>query len=404
MTKADIAGAASPSRSPLEITLFFSAFVAVAYAFGVYLFGTIAPEMRHELGFGHDVIGLAAGAAQAGLMASALVSGWVALTIGPMRLILGSAATITICLFGLAVASEPVLVTLLLLILGICASSVWIPMVAVSQKAIARHHQGKALGVMASGTSFGVFLNGLMVGPIIAGYGWRAVWIVAGLLAAALTVIGMARLGRILPSEAVTRPDIGGPKAPFRLTNISPAASLLILMMFLNGICFLPFQTFLTSFLSEHYAWSLEAATRSWGLIGFGGMFGGFIFGFLSDRIAVKWSLVAAYCGLLLATAIPYLFDDPVIVYAGILIFGTAYSGIFGQSAAYLSKTQETASATFLAGLTFVALGCGSMVGNFVAGQAVEITQDFLVVYGTIVLGVGVLLSCALVLPAERKD
>jgi len=66
----------------IEITLFFTAFVAATYAFGVYLFATIVPDIRAALGFGQDVVGLATGLTQAGLMISALLSGMVATAIG----------------------------------------------------------------------------------------------------------------------------------------------------------------------------------------------------------------------------------------------------------------------------------------------------------------------------------
>ncbi|HVI92013.1 MAG TPA: hypothetical protein VM659_27230, partial [Dongiaceae bacterium] len=83
--------APSPTgKSPLEVTLFFTAFVAVTYGFGIYLFATLVPDMRLSLGFGYATVGLATGIAQAGFLVASLLSGILAPVIGASRLIFGS--------------------------------------------------------------------------------------------------------------------------------------------------------------------------------------------------------------------------------------------------------------------------------------------------------------------------
>lgn len=64
--------------SPLEVTLLFTAFIASAYGFGIYLFATLAAEMRADLSLDYSTIGVATGIAQGGFPAASLLSGVLA--------------------------------------------------------------------------------------------------------------------------------------------------------------------------------------------------------------------------------------------------------------------------------------------------------------------------------------
>ena len=63
------------------------------------------------------------------------------------------------------------LVSFLLVIMGGCVASVWVPMVEVSQRYIPDSYQGRALGLMSSGTSYGVFINSLLLAFLMDTYG-----------------------------------------------------------------------------------------------------------------------------------------------------------------------------------------------------------------------------------------
>ena len=174
--------------------------------------------------------------------------------------------------------------------------------------------------------------------------------------------------------------------------------------MFLNGACFLPFQTFLTSLLTEGRHLSLELASVSWAIVGVGGILGGFLFGVISDGKSVKLSLIIAYAGLLLAALFVWRGFSMWSDYLAIAIFGVAYSGIFGQSAAYLAKTENVENATFLTGLSFVALGLGSALGNYCAGMILHQSSDYSTVYGTISIGVGLCFVISFCLPWKAEQ
>ena len=58
---------------PLELTLLLTSFIAVTYAFGVYMFSTLLPDMRAALGLNYTEIGWITGLGQVGFLLGAFV-------------------------------------------------------------------------------------------------------------------------------------------------------------------------------------------------------------------------------------------------------------------------------------------------------------------------------------------
>jgi predicted MFS family arabinose efflux permease len=388
----------------VEITFFFTAFIAVTYAFGIYLFATMLPDMRRALGFGPELVGIATGLAQGGLMLAGLANGLLTHRLGPMRLILLSIALCALCLLAMPLATGGGAVVPILALLGISAA-VWIPITAVVQQAIPRRHQGKALGLMSSGAAYGALANGIAVPPLLAAWGWRSPWIAAGLLTTALLVAAAIRiraLGRLPngPDSAAARPSLGSAARQI----LAPVPMLTAAILFFSGLVFVPFQTYLTSLLRDDLLWSVEAAGVCWGLIGAGGTVGGLIIGAISDRLSAKWALVLTYGMLLCSSAALIMPDSPWLAYAGSLVFGLSYYAIFGLIAAYIAKAFEPAIATPLQGITFVAVGCGSMIGNYGGSLAAAAAGGYAVIYAAACLGSILLIFGALLLPRERTE
>jgi MFS family permease len=165
----------------VEKTVLFTSFIAATYGFGVYLFSTVLPDMKAELHFSYAEAGGFISLAQVGFLIAALTSSFLTHRIGAKRLILFSMLTSCISLLGLIFATERWHIAIFLTTAGAAAAAVWVPMVAVAQNCIPIKHQGKAIGLMSSGTAYGVFVNGLVVPILLLEYGWRAVWVFAAL-------------------------------------------------------------------------------------------------------------------------------------------------------------------------------------------------------------------------------
>ncbi len=110
---------------PTEITVLFTASIAATYGFGIYLFAALMPDIRAALGFDYAAVGVITASVQAGFLVFALLSGLLVPVLGARRAILGSTLLCAACLLVMPMVSSTL-----------------------------------ALGLMSSGTAYGVFLNG----------------------------------------------------------------------------------------------------------------------------------------------------------------------------------------------------------------------------------------------------
>lgn len=414
VTETELAG--GRAISAIEVTLIFTAFIAVAYGFGIYLFATLTAEMRADLALDYGAIGLATGSAQGGFLVSSLLSGVLAPRLGPLRLILGSVAATTAALMLMSrlPAGDPfILLTALLTVMGAGAAAVWVPMVAVAQSVIPLRHRGKALGLMSSGTAYGVFLNGLIIPQLVvagARGSWRDVWLVMGAIAGALLVLGFWRLralGRVMPVSPSSAAPSSTPE-PNRWQSLArPLALLLIATMFLNGLACMPFQTYLAPLLQDDLGLPIAFAGRVWSVIGLTGMVGGFLVGLLADRISIKWAMVLTYVVLaaaalaVLAVSTGHLAADVAMLVAAAL-FALAFNAIYGLVPAYIS-TMFGGGATLLFGFGNIAIGLGGLVGNIAGGYAREAAGTFTPIYTLILAATLAQILLAIATPNERK-
>ena len=409
----DTAAGARRGISATEVTLLFTAFIAAAYGFGIYLFATLAAEMRADLALDYGAIGLATGIAQGGFLAASFLSGMLAPRIGPLRLILGAiAATASALLLmsRLPVHEPAIVLTVLLTVMAAAAAAVWVPMVAIAQAIVPLRHRAKALGLISSGTAYGVFLNGLIIPPlIVAGIdgSWRQVWLVMGGIAAALLVLGLWRLrglGPITTAPART----AAPQSKSWLVFQSPLALLLIATMFLTGLACMPFQTYLAPLLQDDLGQPIAFTGRIWSVIGATGMVGGFLIGLLADRISIKWAMVITYiilslAGLIvLAVSVGQLPVDVAMI-AAAAFFALAFNAIYGLVPAYISTMFAGGSATLLFGFGNIAIGFGGLVGNIAGGYMKEGFGTFLPIYALVAFAALAQILVALATPNERK-
>lgn len=400
--------------SPLEVTLLFTAFIASAYGFGIYLFATLAAEMRADLNLDYSTVGLATGVAQGGFLAASLLSGMLAPRLGLLRTILGAVAVtaVSLLLMSRLPVQDPVItLTALLTIMGAGAAAVWVPMVAVAQQVIPMRHRAKALGLMSSGTAYGVFVNGLIIPPLMASGAvgaWRSVWLSVGIAAVALLALGIWRLRglRITASAPLTVHQDATASRWQMLAR--PLTLLLVVTMFLNGLACMPFQTYLAPLLQDDLGQPIEVAGRLWSFIGIAGMGSGFLFGLLADRISIKWAMVATYlvlsaaAALILAVALRGLPVGAATI-AAAMLFAAAFNAIYGLVPAYISTTFSGTSATLLFGLGNIAIGLGGLIGNVVGGYARDWSGSFALIYGVVALASLLQFALALMTPNERK-
>ena len=371
----------------------FTSFIASTFGFGIYLFPSIAPVMIEDIQFTYGEMGITTGIAQAGFLCFALLSGLLTSKVGAFRIINASIVLCALSLFGLIWANNFITVSFLLIVMGGCAASVWVPMVEVCQNYISSNHQGRALGLMSSGTSYGVFINSILIAYLLDDFGWRSLWISTFLIVSfiCLCAIFIFRGMNQSHDRNTEHSDKGVTSNVSLISKLrtlpKSTTTLIMLMMFLNGLSCMPFQTYLSSLLVDDNGLSVEQSASAWRLIGFVGMFGGFLMGWIADRITVRWTLSVVYILLGVSTAILlYTEVTPKSVYASSALFGLSFYAIFGLVPAYISHVYKNNTAALVFAFSNVALGLGGIVGNIAGGWLKQQIGTFDGVYTIILL------------------
>ena len=374
----------TPRRTgPVELTILLTSFIAATYAFGVYLFSTLLPEMRVALSLSYAEIGWITGVAQIGFLAGAFVSARLVRVMGAVRLILASVFACCACLGLMPLVANGFHIAVLMVMTGCAAATVWVPMVAVVQGAITVPHQGKVLGLISSGTAYGLFLNGFSTPMLLPIGGWKSVWIFSAVVTFLLLVWGLLRLrvGQKNPMAEDAGHDRASGDFGWAAAVRDPLAITVVLLMFLNGIACMPTMNYLVAYLREEIGYSVQSAGWVWSTIGFVGMFGGFAMGALADRITVARSLNLTYLLLGISTMLflhhAYMWE--VLIGAG--LFGLSFNAIFGLIPAFVSLSFNASKATAVFAASNVMLGLGSMLGNLLGGLLREQQQSFVPVY-----------------------
>ncbi|MBN3788101.1 MFS transporter [Burkholderia sp. Ac-20353] len=372
----------------LVLALTLTAFVAVTYGFGVYLFATVVVEMKSALGFGYSTVGLITGAAQIGFLAFAFAGSMVSPIIGGGTLALLSVGLCSACLVGLAYCTNALQAGILLTVLGGCSASVYVPLAEIVTRQVPEVYRARLLGLISSGTSYGVFANGLIVPYAVPHWGWRAVWIVTGVATGILAALAVLVFSRYrLFRDQRRQPERADPPPQVR-TTAGRAGQLPIIwaITFLNGLTLLPYQTYLVPIVREELHYPISTAGHVWSMIGAVGMIAGFALGALADRIGIRRAMLMTFAFATFAAAFVWFNVGAPGLYVSALLFGLSFYPIFGLVPAYLSKTLPPDALTKAFGMANVMVGVGGMVGNFVGGWVKSQFGSLSIVYVAITL------------------
>ncbi|MFJ3486337.1 nitrate/nitrite transporter [Pseudomonas sp. NPDC090202] len=389
------------------IVLLLTGLVAATYGFGIYLFAQLVPDMRASLGFDISHVGTLTAAGQFGFLLSALLAAWLTPRVGGGWVIFGSGVVCAVALLLMPLAHNVVMVGMLLTVLAGTAATVYVPMVDVIARAVAFKYRGMAMGLVSSGTSYGVFINSLLV-PLYAPQGeWRIVWWIVGLITVVLAVgvLLVFQRGRLFARDRESTAVAHGATAVNRHALTQPWVLMIWSMNFLVGFSTFPFQNYLSSYLRTELNFDVAYTAQIWASIGFVGMFAGLALGWLSDRIGLRTTMLLVYACVALAATILVMHPYghwPLI--AGVL-FAVAFYPIFGLIPAYVSKMAGGAAlAVAIFGIANILQGVGGMLGNFCAGLLAEFNASFVGVY--MVIGM-IAVLCGLLttrLPREAQE
>lgn len=375
------------------LAILLTGFVASTYGFGVYLFANLVVDMRRDLQFDYTTVGLITGGAQVGFLSFSFVTSYISKFFEGWKISLFSTFLTAISLIGLSVSSSVYISAALLILLGGCSASVYIPLAEIVTKSFPHNRRARVMGLISSGTSYGVFINGLLVGFLMVEGGWRSIWMVAGLISLALCFLAYFFL-RSTPTDDGSKESNEASSSISTSRWVTKPLCLLWGIAFLNGVTLLPFQTYLAPYMRDEIGISVGDTGLVWSTIGAVGMASGFLVGWIADRIGTRAALLLCFSSACLASTLIYIMNVVAVFYLSGFLFALAFYPIFGLVPTYIGQLVHISRLTQAFGIANVLIGLGGVCGNFLGGLSKDLLGSFAAIY----LVVGVLLFAQLLI------
>jgi len=408
----------SGSRLHYGWVVLIMATLVVFGALGLARFGytAVLPAMQVGLEMSNTQAGVLATANLVGYLALSVVGGAMAARYGP-RAVIGA---------GLAVAGVGMLLTGLAD--GFFAAAVWrgatgvgsgasnVPVMGLLAAWFARRRRGLAAGIAVAGSSLGLMFVGPIAPRILGAYGedgWRVCWFVFGGVALSLAVAsllilrnrpwraGMTRVG----AEAEEPVPASQEKAlSWASVYLSPTVFHVGVVYAAFGFSYIIYVTFFVKCLVAEGGYTDQSAGRLFMVVGWFSLLCGLIWGTVSDVIGRKGALVIVYLIHTAAFGLFALWPAPAGFTVSAVLFGLSAWSIPAIMAALCGDLLGARLTP--AGLGFITLlfGIGQAIGPSVAGAIADAADSLfpamLLASGVALLGA---IGSALLRPASLR-
>jgi MFS family permease len=372
---------------------------------GLARFGytVVLPAMQVGLGMDNTQAGVLATANLVGYLALSVIGGALAARYGPRVVIAAglALAALSMTLTGLANGFLPAAAWRALTGVGSGASNV--PVMALLAAWFAPRRRGLASGIAVAGSSVALILLGPVVPRILSAYGesgWRVCWFGFGGVTFLLAIGGFFLL-RDRPSQVGLKP-LGadtGDLAPrpqkkalqWGLVYRSAAVWHLGLVYIAFGFSYIIYMTFFAKRLIAEGGYTQEAAGRLFMTMGWFSLLCGLIWGTVSDVIGRKRALIIVYLIHAIAFSLFALWSAPPGFMISAILFGLSAWSIPAIMAATCGDVLGPRLAPAALGFITLFFGVGQAVGPSVAGAIADAVGSlfpaFLLAGGVALLG-----------------
>lgn len=378
----------SPMRFHYGWVILALGMLAVFGSLGLGRFGyaMVLPDMKEGLQIGDTEAGAIATAGLSGYLALSVIGGILASRFGP-RLVIGAglaAAGMGMIFTGMAHGFCQVMAAQLLTGMGSGASN--IPVVGLVASWIVPRRLGAASGVIVSGSSLGLVLVGFTTPLILASReqeSWRLCWYVFGAITIALAIIAYL-LMRNHPSDKNLQPmgasnDIQTPAIKNRSGNLewgkvyrSRVVWQLGLVYIAFGLSYIIYMTFFREQLAEAGEYSKQEAGQLYLTMGLVSFICGPLWGHISDRLGRKWALMMVYMIHMTTFSLFGLWTTPTGFTTSAILFGLSAWSIPAIMNAACGEIVGYRMAPAALGFITLFFGIGQTIGPIIAGTMAD--------------------------------
>lgn len=358
--------AAAVSAPSVGITVALCFLVAVVEGFDIQAMGVAAPRMVPEFGFEPEQLGWIFSISNIGLVIGASLGGWLADMVGRKPVFIGAVASFGIFTLLTSLVGNFEALFLVRFCAGLGFGAALPNMMALAAEVSAPEKRASTAAAVFCGMPLGGGTSALLTQLLPAGYDWRVLFEIGGILPLLL-----APTIYFLMPETLTRSPGNAPRTNVVEALTGEGRTPITLLLWL---AFLP--TLLILYLILNWLPTLVAANgldRSVApqaslAFNFASIAGALVFGKLVDRMDTRWPMTAAYLGLIvsliaLSTAKGLVATLWLSGAAGFFLLGANYA-LYGVAATYYPKSvRGTGSGAS------VAVGrIGSIIGPLLAG------------------------------------
>jgi MFS family permease len=369
---------------------------------GRFALGMLLPSMGIDLSLSYSQMGMIGTGNFAGYMASVILAGIAARAIGARKTIVLGLLLVGGSVIWMSRAGGFLSILLLYAATGIGSGLANVPMMGLVSHWFTKQTRGRAAGTMLTGNGLAIVFAGLLVPWINADLGpegWRTGWLVIGIIGVCAAGV-CALLLRNDPKEMALAP-MGRPDPPplqgrdQTQTQTSAAAAgvhsvttgvknphkwtmvhLGCIYAFF-GATYVVYATFIVTSLVDERGFGEGTAGTFWAAVGALSLCSGPLFGWLSDRLGRKRTIIGVYLLFTLSYVLAAAGLSMVFLYASIAIFGLAVWSIPTIMSAAVGDYMGPAHAVRAFGFITLFFGAGQIAGPALAGFLADTFGSF---------------------------
>jgi predicted MFS family arabinose efflux permease len=366
--------------------------VLAALGFGRHSYTVIISAMKEGLGLSEIQAGDLATATMLGYLFSSVLCGALASRVGPRAVITASllVGAVSLLLTGLASSFQGALAARVLT--GIASGGANVPVMGLVSSWFAARQRGVATGIAVAGSSAGLFVTGLAVPAILAGFGasgWRVSWFfLAG--AALLVAVACGVVLRNSPAARTRRV-----RAPHSIARVLSSGRMWHLgaVYLLFGFSYIVYSTFFARYLTSEAGFSARAAGAMWSGVGLASLASGFLWGTVSDRLGRKQALAIVYFLQFVSFLAFGAWRAPAGWWLSAVLFALTAWSVPAVMAAAAGDVMGARLAPAALGMLTAFFGIGQAAGPFAAARVAQSTGSY---GGAFLLAAGAALAGAL--------
>jgi predicted MFS family arabinose efflux permease len=351
-------------RTPLALAFALALAAAVSLGLARFSYALLLPPMRAELHWSYFTAGAMNTANAAGYLAGALLAPrWFARHDALRVAAAGGLATAAILVAHAFAASDALLYALRTLAGAASAATFVGGGLLATRLSVRAPHPGLVVGLYYGGAGLGILGATALVPPLP----WRTAWVALGALALACTALTWAVTRA---SHALVDTAAHGPAAHRAGVRWAPMAPLLAGYL-LFGFGYIGYMTFIVTLLHEQGiapAW----VDAFYALLGAGAVASSWIWAGVLQRFRGGQALALLNAILAVATLLPVITAQPLVVAASCLLFGCTFLSVVASTTAFVRHNLAPAEWASGIGAFTIVFALGQILGPGLSGRLAD--------------------------------